>query len=223
MIGGSILAAWIPFWTFLSALSTVDFMRTSTGQPSIGTMFLPVGISSGFTVLGISVMVLAFVRLAGTEKRDTQSPRVQRNIKEERITRVAIPVKILTSEPIAPLQPAPAKTTPPFGAIMKLPDGRQVLTCEQGDIAQIYLDNTVDQCSRILVGKCLKFSGRIKENLGNGKIYLEYVDGPLISLEFGNHWIESLATLGRGSSLTIRGRVSNVNQASIRFDNCEIL
>jgi hypothetical protein len=61
MIGGAILAAWIPFWRFLSVLSTIDFMRTSTGRPSLGTFFLPHGVADGITVLGLGVMVYAFM------------------------------------------------------------------------------------------------------------------------------------------------------------------
>ena len=65
MIGGAILAAWIPFWQFLSALSTLDLMRTSGGHPSIGTFFLPKGLADGLTVLGIGMMVYAFTLLSG--------------------------------------------------------------------------------------------------------------------------------------------------------------
>src|ERR1039458_2089809 len=64
MVGGAILAAWIPFWTFLSGLSTIDFMRTSSGRPSIGTFGVPPSISAGFTVAGICAMVWAFVLLS---------------------------------------------------------------------------------------------------------------------------------------------------------------
>ncbi len=64
VIGGAILAAWIPFWTFVSAVSTVDFMRTASGHPSIGTFFLPRGIADGVTVVGFGVIIFAFVLLA---------------------------------------------------------------------------------------------------------------------------------------------------------------
>lgn len=64
MIGGAILAAWIAFWRFVSALSTVDLMQTSTGRPSIGTFFLPRGLADGLTVLGVGLMVFAFLLLA---------------------------------------------------------------------------------------------------------------------------------------------------------------
>ena len=76
MIGGGILAAWIPFWTLVSTLSTFDFMRTASGHPSIGTFFLPSGLSNGVIVLGIFVMVFAFVRLAraGIPPDDRRAP-----------------------------------------------------------------------------------------------------------------------------------------------------
>jgi len=69
MIGGGILAAWIPFWNFVSTLSTIDLMRTAGGHPSIGTFFLPRGIADGLTVLGIGVMIRAFITQARTNRQ----------------------------------------------------------------------------------------------------------------------------------------------------------
>lgn len=64
MIGGGILAAWNPLWAFVSALSTFDFMTTSGGHPGIGTFFMPRGMADGITVVGIGVMVFAFILLS---------------------------------------------------------------------------------------------------------------------------------------------------------------
>jgi hypothetical protein len=64
MIGGGILAAWNPLWAFISALSTFDFMTTSGGHPGIGTFFMPRGMADGITVVGIGVMVFAFILLS---------------------------------------------------------------------------------------------------------------------------------------------------------------
>lgn len=73
MIGGGILAAWMPLWRFISTLSTFDFMQTSAGRPSIGTFFLPPGLAHSITVLGIAVMVGAFIVLARrSQQRDTK-------------------------------------------------------------------------------------------------------------------------------------------------------
>jgi len=57
MFGGAILAAWIPFWKFVSALGTFDLMRTASGHPSIGMFFLPAGLADGLTVVGIGMIV----------------------------------------------------------------------------------------------------------------------------------------------------------------------
>jgi hypothetical protein len=76
MIGGGILSAWTPFWKFLSFLSTVDFMRTAGGHPSIGTLLLPPGLAGCITVIGIAVMVGAFLSFDRPgSQTDKQSPR----------------------------------------------------------------------------------------------------------------------------------------------------
>src|SRR3954452_25407650 len=64
MIGGAALAAWIPLWNFISVVSTIDFVRVNGGRSSIGTFFLPRGIADITTVLGIGVMVYAFILLS---------------------------------------------------------------------------------------------------------------------------------------------------------------
>jgi len=61
MAGAVLLAAWIPLWTFISTLSSFDFLMTSTGRPSVGTFFLPRGLADGVTVAGIVVMVWAVI------------------------------------------------------------------------------------------------------------------------------------------------------------------
>jgi len=97
MIGGAVLAAWIPLWNFISFVSTVDFMRTSSGRPGIGTLFLPRGIADGATVLGIGGMVYAFILLAGKTRfkeeksqQNSKSEEQQNETDEERRARVRL-------------------------------------------------------------------------------------------------------------------------------------
>ena len=63
------LAAWIPFWTFASAVGTKDFFGTSSGHASIGSFFLPRGVADGLTVVGIGVMIYAFIGLERRNRR----------------------------------------------------------------------------------------------------------------------------------------------------------
>src|SRR6202162_6461565 len=66
VIGGAILAAWKPFWSSLSALSTFDFMRTAGGHPSIGLLFLPTGLADIVTVLGLVLIFIGVFRRQGS-------------------------------------------------------------------------------------------------------------------------------------------------------------
>lgn len=225
MIGGGILAAWTPFWTGLSALSTLDFMRTSTGQPSIGTMFLPVGVSSGFTVLGIFVMVFAFIRLAGQNAHFPQSERPFRNTQESSSRVIATALVSMGSKTLLspPANAIPHEPTLAFGYLIVLPDGREVVSCEQGDLRAAYKANTIDQCNRLLCGRWVKLFGDINQNFGKGHIILEYSESPMLSLRFSEHWIEQLSCLTRGSTVTFRGRIFEVDQISINIRDCEMV
>ncbi len=90
MIGGAILAAWIPFWQFVSALSTIDLMRTSTGRPSIGTFFLPRGLADGLTVSGIALMVFAVVLLARRTDKEASEELAELKAKLQEKTEAAM-------------------------------------------------------------------------------------------------------------------------------------
>lgn len=61
MICGSALFAWVPFRRAICALG---LMRISGDHPSIGTFFLPTGLADILTVVGIGVMVYAFIQIA---------------------------------------------------------------------------------------------------------------------------------------------------------------
>jgi hypothetical protein len=213
MVGGAVLAAWIPFWTFASALSTLDFMRTSGGHPSIGTFYLPAGISAGLTVVGIGVMVYAFILLS---HRTSQSFSDGTSVP---MAGTVPPEKADKHEPGLDVLP-PGVT---------LPDGRTISTCRLEDLIAIYKENTTDQANRLLVGKWIKFSGEVHDNQGDGSVYIVHsgifgMPSPvLVWLQFGKGWEEPLSTLRRGSSITARGQIVRVSSAVIRLERCELL
>ncbi len=190
MIGGVILAVWIPFWNFLSALSTIDFMRTSGGHAGVGTFFLPRGIADGLTVLGIGVMAYAFVQLAarynGAQPDDESQTQDDGKSPTEDLTSLLL-----------------FKTT-----TVTLPDGRQIINCTTEDLQAVYRANTIDQTNRILCENWVKLSGKLNENYGSGFVVLEYDSPPVIALRFEKDWFEPLSVLRPGSSMTIRGKIT---------------
>ncbi len=111
----------------------------------------------------------------------------------------------------------------PFNAISTtLPDGREIHSCTPEDLRSVYRDNTLDQTNRLLIGKWVKLSSRIDNNHGGGKVYLEK-GRPLILLHFDNVWFDQLATLGRGSSVTVRGQIAPSEIFGMNIQNCELL
>jgi hypothetical protein len=85
-----------------------------------------------------------------------------------------------------------------------------------------YHDNTTDQFNRFLGGKWIKISGKIKDNLGNGRLtFLHKYD--TVRLKFGKGWDEQLSLLSRGADVTIRGKLANDNYAGIELSECELL
>jgi hypothetical protein len=222
MIGGAILAAWIPFWTFASGLSTIDFMRTSGGHPSIGTFYLPAGISAGLSVLGIGVMVYAFILLSKRTSADQRNPADSSG---------GVPISVpsepaRTHDTVAPVPAANPKPTDVLRPTVLLPDGRAISSSSQQELTAIYRANTTDQASRLLVGKWIKFSGKVRDNHGKGSVFLASIDAepcPVILLGFGEHWEEQLSALQRGCSVTVRGQIVRVGNSHIGLENCELL
>jgi hypothetical protein len=109
-----------------------------------------------------------------------------------------------------------------FGSPAILPDGRKVISCSLEDLLVAYNDMTKDQFNRLLAGKWIKLTGKMKDNDGNGQVTLAS-DSAIIRLQFGKGWEESLAVLRRGSSMTIRGKIVDVGDLAIRFADCELL
>jgi hypothetical protein len=87
--------------------------------------------------------------------------------------------------------------------------------------------NTTDQASRLLVGKWIKFSGEVHDNVGNGVVYMmishRFQLSVLVVLQFGNGWEEQLSKLSRGSRITVRGQIVTVNNLGIHLEQCELL
>jgi hypothetical protein len=115
-----------------------------------------------------------------------------------------------------------------FGAaVTHLPDGREIISCDLGQLGKIHRTNTLDQANRILRGKWVRMSGEIDNNHGDGEILLNYSSplrlGPLIYLQFTEGWTEQLSMLSRGSKVTIRGCISVVDVTVIKLTDCELL
>lgn len=212
MIGGAILAAWTPFWTFASTLGTLDFMRTSSGQPSIGNFFLPPGISSGLNVVGIGVMVCAFIQLAhrnGLSHAETQSR-----------------PEITSTPNHVPLDSESSGSGMPFwfSAKTTLPDGREIHACTVDQLQEVYNANTVDQVDRLLRGKWVKVAAKVLQNYGAGSIYVDCEKPrPFITLKFTEDWVDQLSLLERGSGVMVRGKIVNVDHYGIHLSDCELL
>jgi len=198
MVGGVILAAWTPFWAFVSGLSTIDFMRTSTGRPSIGTFYLSPTLSAGLNVVGFGVIVYAFILLSrqvswGASVNHSESTSQQ-----------------------------PRLDVPGFGVNTTLPDGRAIISCSLEDLGDAYHKNTIDQFNRLLSGKWIKTSGRIGENHGNGQVWLSNAD-PIFVLQFAEGWSDQLSPLGRGATITVRGKILKADYSGVRLEECELL
>ena len=217
MIGGALLAAWIPFWTFLSGLGTIDFMRTSGSRPSIGTFYLPPAISAGLTVVGIAVMVYAFVLLS------------ERTIVQPSEARIAPTESVHLPESATPQMVfVPLPDTPDvFRDTVMLPDGRSISSCSLENLIAIHKANTTDGASRLLVNRWIKFSGVVDDVDTDGYVSLAPLDRlkplPIIVLKFAKGWEQQLSALQRGSNVTVRGQVVRTRDNHIRFENCELL
>jgi hypothetical protein len=113
---------------------------------------------------------------------------------------------------------------PSFGTPMDLPDGRTILSISPDDLQAAHHNNTVDQFNRLLGGRWIKISGKIRNTYGNGLVFLKLTeDYPLIVLHFGKGWYEPLSVLPLGSSMTIRGKVEGTDGVYINLSECELL
>jgi len=211
IVGGAILAAWTPFWTFVSGLSTIDFMRTSSGRPSIGTFYLSPTLSSGLNVAGLGVIVYAFILLSRQVSRGN-SARSESNSQK--------PAAVPPAE--GPPPTIPISTSQDFGVQTVLPDGRAIISCSLEDLQAAFHKNTLDQFNRLLAGRWVKISGKIHENHGNGQIWLSN-NGLYFVLQFAKGWNEQLSVLGRGVAVTVRGKIVQAQISAIYLDNCELL
>lgn len=108
------------------------------------------------------------------------------------------------------------------GAQTVLPDGRTIISCSLEDLKAVYDNNTKDNFNRLLGGKWLKLSGNIKDNHGNGRVYLKQ-NFPSVVLQFEKGWEEQLSALPLGSSVTIRGKMLGADSLSIQLEECELL
>ena len=63
----------------------------------------------------------------------------------------------------------PWEPTPSFGVSMILPDGRAIIASNPHDLQTARRNNTMDGFNRLLGGKWIRLSGKIEDNLGNGK------------------------------------------------------
>jgi hypothetical protein len=178
--------------------------------------YLPVGISPGLTVVGIGVMVYAFVLLS---RRTAAVPRngVMVSSESHRV--------INNDEPPPASNPKPLSDLPVTAGVLAptviLPDGRAISNCSLEDLEALYKANTIDQANRLLTGKWIKLSGKVFNNFGKGKVFL--VSDPIITLHFAEGWEDQLSTLKRGSEVTLRGQIVEVDHNSINLRGCELV
>ena len=222
MVGGAILAAWIPFWTFLSGLSTIDFMRTSSGRPSIGTFYLPASLSAGLSVVGTGVMVYAFVLLYRRTSADHSGGGIAVSRESSRVA----PME-LSAHPTS-LSKLPSRTLPDvFLNAVTLPDGRVISSCNLEDVIAVHKANTTEQAHRLLVGKWIKFPGTVEDISTDGIVNLASTNRsdplPVFVLKFAEGWEKQLSALQRASSVTVRGQIAGLEYSFIRLKACELL
>ncbi len=62
--GAALLIGWQKLWAVISALSTLDFMRTASGHPSIGTFFMPVALADAINLFGLTILIYLMIRKA---------------------------------------------------------------------------------------------------------------------------------------------------------------
>jgi len=205
-------------------------MRTSSGHPGIGTFFLPRGLADALTVVGVGVMVYAFILLSRRTSADTGGVVMVAALNES--TRMAdVDATTLASRPetnVDAVMPAskPQALSEVLPPPITLPDGRAIYSCSVKDIVAIHRANTTDQTSRLLVGRWVKLTGTIGDNRGKGVVYLDAIDGdprPFLVLQFVKGWEEHLSTLGRGSSITSRGQIVQLDITHIYLERCELV
>jgi hypothetical protein len=136
------------------------------------------------------------------------------------------------TDPPKPLHEAPqSRSDEPkrlpdvFATTLTLPDGRAISSCRIEDLIAIHEANTTDQASRLLVGKWVKFFGKLRDNHGDGIVLLESEPSrwPIFILPFREGWTEQLSELQRGSNVTVRGQIVSIELGHIRLHGCELL
>jgi hypothetical protein len=131
----------------------------------------------------------------------------------------------LSESPTAvPLREPSVILTSNLGTQMVLLDGRVVISCSFKALDKVFRANTVDQFDRAFVGKWIKLSGEVDDNLGHGEVLLDHIPGgPIVDLQFEKGWEEQLSHLARGSTITIRGKIAQVGIGAIWVSGCELL
>jgi hypothetical protein len=100
-----------------------------------------------------------------------------------------------------------------------------IISCAQEDLKLAYKNHTIDQFNRTFGGKWVKLLGEIAENHGGGFVFLAGSSSPIpiLVLQFGEGWEESLSELPRGAAITFRGKIGKADSQSVRIDDCELL
>ena len=124
---------------------------------------------------------------------------------------------------------APPNTAPidsPAQA-MTLPDGRTIITSSPEELQATFRANTIPQFNRLLSGKWIKMSVRVEDIWSGGRIYAPQApppDPPMgMILQFSKGWDDELSKLARGSTVTVRCRITEARPSSIGLDACELL
>jgi hypothetical protein len=194
VIGGGILAAWIPFWRFVSFLSSFDFMRTASGRPSIGTFFLPSGLADGLWIVGIAMIVFVVVT-----REMQESPYITR----QEIARATDATPVIEARIFAERT---AEELMNFFAGHTTVDANKLLEVYMGKWLQV--SGVFDDVTAHHLGLT---------------VYIELPNHSSVFMQFEPEWHDRLLMLKRGSIITVVGKIHRVSWTNLALRECELI
>jgi hypothetical protein len=213
MIGAGIIAAWGPFWRAVSFLSSIDFMRTASGRPGIGTYFLPPGLADLLMVVGIGLMVFVFV------SREMQgSPHGYSS---------AMPFSRPDQEPPAHHEPPPLHQEPSGHRS----EERLFVDRTPQELMRFREEHTSVNANKLLevfMGKWLRVPGIFEDvAVERTTLFVTLVmptgtSRSVAFLYFQLEWHDRLLMLKRGAPITVIGRIVSVGLGEVVLTDCEL-
>lgn len=204
----------------VSAVIAVYLLVKPQGGAPVSQVPIHVWDNLPLMILCVSVLVAAVLNVIVLRRKSGASL----NVVGQRRARTAALEGLVHREPDSAQSPSiiSSPQPAPFGVPTVLPDGRIVISCSHEDLQAAFRDHTMDLIHRVLDGKWIKISGNIKEIYSDGLVFLAH-GFPIVLLRFGKGWQEQLSDLRRGSSVTIRGKMMDVDPQGIRLGECELL